>query len=511
MHVMGSAERFEASLTEDGRARLLLEAITDYAIYMLDPNGAVANWNPGAQRFKGYEEAEILGTHFSIFYTDADRRDGVPERSLQASARDGTFESEGWRVRKDGSRFWAHVIIDPIKDPAGRLVGFAKITRDLTERRQAEAKLRQSESQCRLLMQGVSDLAIYLLDGNGLVTSWNIGAERIKGYRSEDILGRHFSLFYSKEDRERGEPARTLESAARDGRFETEGWRVRKDGTRLWARVVVDPIRDDDGEIVGFAKVTRDMTETQGARQALERAREAIFQSQKMEAIGQLTGGVAHDFNNILAAVLGGLEIVLRRLPENPNITPLLQGAVQSAQRGVALTQRMIAFGRRQELRPETVVLQTLLRSMTDIIIQTLGSGITLDTDYPEMPTTIHVDVDQLEIAIINLLMNAHDSMPESGSVRIALSVHNVDTSEMIGFRPGRYICLSVVDTSEGMDEATFARAMEPFFSTRGVGKGTGLGLSMVHGFAEQSGGKLVLKSRLGEGTTAEIWLPAAG
>ncbi|MFL5257208.1 MAG: ATP-binding protein [Rhodopila sp.] len=171
----------------------------------------------------------------------------------------------------------------------------------------------------------------------------------------------------------------------------------------------------------------------------------------------------------------------------------------------------MIAFGRRQELRPERVVLQTLLRSMTDIIIQTLGSGITLDTDYPETPATLHVDVDQLELAVINLLMNARDSMPDGGSVRIALSVHNVDSSEMIDFRLGRYICLSVADTGEGMDEATFARAMEPFFSTRGVGKGTGLGLSMVHGFAEQSGGKLVLKSRLGEGTTAEIWLPAMG
>jgi signal transduction histidine kinase len=229
-----------------------------------------------------------------------------------------------------------------------------------------------------------------------------------------------------------------------------------------------------------------------------------------MEAIGQLTGGVAHDFNNILAAVLGGLEIVLRRLPETPNITPLLQGAVQSAQRGVSLTQRMMAFGRRQDLQPETIVLQTLLRSMTDIIIQTLGTGITLDTDYAEEPATIHVDADQLELAVINLLMNARDSMARGGSVRIALSVHTIDSSEPMGFRLGRYVCLAVADSGEGMDEGTFARAMEPFFSTRGIGKGTGLGLSMVHGFAEQSGGKLVLKSRKGAGTTAEIWLPAS-
>jgi signal transduction histidine kinase len=284
---------------------------------------------------------------------------------------------------------------------------------------------------------------------------------------------------------------------------------VRKDGSRFWAHVIVDPIWDDDGAIIGFAKVTRDLTEAKGAQMALDRAREAIFQSQKMEAIGQLTGGVAHDFNNILTAVLGGLEIVMRRLPENPNVTPLLQGAIQSAQRGISLTQRMIAFGRRQDLLPETVALQTLLRSMMDLIVQTLGPRITLDTNFPQAAVMTHVDVDQLELAIINLLMNARDAMPDGGSVRIAVSSQNVDSTEMAGFRLGRYVCLSVADTGAGMDEVTFSRAMEPFFSTKGVGKGTGLGLSMVHGFAEQSGGRLVLKSRRGEGTTAEIWLPA--
>ncbi|PPQ34818.1 hybrid sensor histidine kinase/response regulator [Rhodopila globiformis] len=505
---MGQAERFAASLTEEGRYRLLIEAITDYAIYMLDPAGIVTSWNPGAQRLKGYEESEILGEHFSRFHTEEDRRAGLPERSLRTAARDGTFESEGWRLRKDGSRFWAHVIIDPIKSPAGDLVGFAKVTRDLTERKQAEALLRQSESQFRLLVESVTDQAIYLLDPGGQVDSWNPGAERITGYRPEEVVGRHFSLFHTPEDRDRGEPARTLETAIREGRFETEAWRVRKGGERFWAHVSIDPIRNEDGAIVGFAKVTHDLTEATGTRVALDRARDAIFQAQKMEAIGQLTGGVAHDFNNILTAVLGGLEIVMRRLPENPNITPLLQGAIQAAQRGVSLTQRMMAFGRRQELRPETVALQALLRAIMDIIIQTLGPRITLDTDFPEAPLTAHVDVDQLELAVINLLMNARDSMPSGGSVRISLSARAVDSDEMAGFRLGRYVCLSVADTGEGMDEATFARAMEPFFSTRGVGKGTGLGLSMVHGFAEQSGGKLLLNSRKGEGTTAEIWLP---
>jgi PAS domain S-box-containing protein len=485
-----------------------VNAITDYAIYMLDPAGYITSWNAGAERFKGYTESEIIGEHFSVFYTAEDQHDGLPEQALNAATSDGAFESEGWRVRKDGSRFWAHVIIDPIRNRSGNLTGFAKVTRDLTERKRADMTLKQSDSQLRLLVEGVTDYAIYLLDRDGFVSSWNTGARRIKGYSDDEVIGRHFSLFYSQEDRDRGEPARTLETAAREGRFATEAWRQRKDGSIFWASVVVDPIQADDGSIAGFAKVTRDITETRAARLALERAREVVFQSQKLDAIGQLAGGIAHDFNNILAAVMGGLEIVLRRLPDTPNVTPLLHGAVQAAQRGLSLTRHMIAFGRRQELKPETVALQTLLRSMTDIIQQTLGPAIVLEMKFPEAPLACFVDVDQLELALMNLIMNAADAMQQGGSAIITLIARTFDPGDRADLGPGRYICLSVTDTGEGMDDSTLSRAIEPFFSTRGIGKGSGLGLSMVHGFAQQSGGKLVLKSRKGEGTIAEIWLP---
>ncbi len=508
MNAMGQAERFEASLTEDGRYRLLVNAITDYAIYMLDPAGYITSWNAGAERLKGYAESEIIGEHFSAFYTPEDQHDGLPEQALNAAANDGAFEAEGWRVRKDGSRFWAHVIIDPIRNHAGNLAGFAKVTRDLSERKSADMLLRQSESQLRLLVDGVTDYAIYLLDRHGVVSSWNSGARKIKGYSTSEVVGRHFSLFYTQEDRDKNEPARTLETAAREGRFATEAWRRRKDGSIFWASVVVDPIRADDGSIIGFAKVTRDMTETREARLALERAREAVFQSQKLDAVGQLAGGVAHDFNNILAAVMGGLEIVLRRLPDTPNVTPLLQGAVQAAQRGLSLTRHMIAFGRRQELKPEKIILQTLLRSMMDIIQQTLGPATTLEMNFPDAALTCCVDVDQLELAFMNLVMNAADAMPHGGSAIVTLLARTFESAELGDLPPGRYVCLSLTDTGEGMDAATLSRATEPFFSTRGVGRGTGLGLSMVHGFAEQSGGKLVLQSRKGEGTIAEIWLP---
>ncbi|HEX5777184.1 MAG TPA: PAS domain S-box protein, partial [Caulobacteraceae bacterium] len=350
-----------APQTDEGRYRLLVDAITDYAIYMLDPSGRVTSWNLGAQRFKGYLAQEIIGEHFSRFYPEEDRAAGVPARALKTAATEGRFEAEGWRVRKDGGRFWAHVVIDPIRTPEGELVGFAKITRDLTERRAAEEALRSSEEQFRLLVQGVTDYAIYMLDPDGKVSSWNAGAQRIKGYLPDEIIGEHFSRFYTDEDRADGLPATALRIAATEGKFEREGWRVRKDASRFWAHVVIDPVRNDDGEIIGFAKITRDITERREAQRELEHAREALFHSQKMDAIGQLTGGVAHDFNNLLRAILGSLELVKRRLPHDPKLTPLIDNAIHGAQRGADLTQRMLTFARKQELKLQPVELPSLV------------------------------------------------------------------------------------------------------------------------------------------------------
>src|SRR6195952_119109 len=234
-----------------GRYKRLVEAVTDYAIYMLDPSGIVTSWNAGAERFKGYSAREIIGQHFSRFYTDEDKGTGLPARALATSAREGKFEAEGWRVRRDGTRFWAHVVIDPIRDPDGKLTGYAKVPRDLTERRAAEETLRRSEEQFRRLVQGVTDYAIYMLSPDGIVTNWNAGAERIKGYAPQEIIGQHFSRFYIEEDRRHGDPQKALDIAAREGRFEKEGLRVRKDGSEFWSHVVLDAIRDDAGVIIG--------------------------------------------------------------------------------------------------------------------------------------------------------------------------------------------------------------------------------------------------------------------
>lgn len=505
-----SEDRAKVDVSDETRFRLLIDAVVDYAIYMIDPDGIITSWNAGARRFKGYEEAEILGQHFSRFYTDEDRQAGLPQRALDTAIREGRFEGEGWRVRKDGTHFWSHVVIDPIRDPSGRLLGFAKITRDLTDRKMAEETLKQSEQQFRLLVQSVTDYAIYMLAPDGRVTNWNPGAQRIKGYTPEEVIGQHFSMFYTPEDREAGEPLRTLDVAVREGRFENKGWRLRKDGTRFFAHVVVDPIWGDTGTLLGFAKITRDITEAAQAQQALEQTREALFQAQKMQAIGQLSGGIAHDFNNLLTVILGNLEIVRKRMPDDPRMTRLLDNAVQGALRGVSLTQRMLAFARRQELKAEAVEIPKLVGGITGLLRSSLGPTVKIETRFTPEPEPVLADVNQLELAVLNLATNARDAMPNGGTIVLGTRTEVVLDHPHSSLVAGRYVCFSITDTGEGMDDATLSSAMDPFFTTKGVGKGTGLGLSMVHGFIEQMGGRFLLKSEKDKGTTAELWLPVA-
>ena len=502
-------DRPVASLTEEGRYRLLIDAITDYAIYMLDADGCVASWNPGARRFKGYEDVEILGQHFSRFYTPEDKATDLPARALAMARDEGRFEGEGWRMRKDGTRFWAHVVIDPIRGSSGSTLGYAKVTRDLTERRAAEQSLRSSEDQFRRLVEGVTDYAIYMLDPTGLVANWNTGAQRIKGYRPDEIIGRSFSSFYTEEDRQAGEPERALQIARSEGRFEREAWRVRKDGSRFFAHVIIDAIHEPDGTLVGFAKITRDITERMNAQEELHRAREQLLQAQKMEAIGQLTGGVAHDFNNLLMAVMGSLELLRKRLPgSDARAMQLLDNAMHGAERGAALTQRMLSFARRQDLNSRPVALHRLVQDMAKLLDSSLGPQIVLDTEFPADLPAVWTDPNQLETALLNLAVNARDAMPDGGRLTIGASLTTPPPELQLA--DSGFVSLWVADTGTGMSEETLARAVEPFFTTKGIGKGTGLGLSMVHGLAEQSGGRMVLVSRPSEGTRVVLWLPVA-
>ena len=489
---------------------LLIQGVIDYAIYMLDPGGRVVSWNPGAEQIKGYTAAEIIGEHFSRFYTDEDRAAGLPQQSLRIAAETGRFKIEAWRQRKDGGRFWATVVIDPIYQ-AGKLVGFAKITRDITGQREAQQALMESERRFRLLVQSVVDYAIYMLSPSGIVTNWNMGAERIKGYSSAEVLGRHFSTFYTPEDIEAGAPARALETARREGRYESEGWRVRKDGNRFWASVVIDAIYDA-GELVGFAKITRDLTERREAQLQLEQSREQLFQSQKMEAVGQLTGGLAHDFNNLLAGISGSLDLLKLRVSQGriSELDRYITTAKGSADRAAALTHRMLAFARRQALDPRPTDPHRLIGGMEELVQRTVGPQTRVRTSFATAPWIILCDPNQLENAILNLCINARDAMPDGGEILVAVANIALDgfAARMRDLTPGDYVSISISDTGQGMTPEVAARAFDPFFTTKPLGMGTGLGLSMTYGFARQSGGQVRIHSQPGEGTTVRLLLP---
>lgn len=507
---METSNRFEATQTSDGRYRLLAEAITDYAIYMLDREGRVTSWNPDAKRFKGYEADEIIGRHFSTFYTDGERSQNIPALALAEAERTGRFEREGWRVRKDGTQFWAHVVIDAIRSPEGEVVGFAKITRDLTERRAAETKLRESEEQFRLLVQSVTDYAIFMLDVNGRVASWNAGAQRIKGYGPDEIIGRHFSEFYTEADRATGLPRIGLETATRNGRWEHEGQRVRKDGTLFWAHVVIDAIWDD-GKLVGFAKVTRDITERREAEAALQAAQATMIRSQKLEAIGQLTGGVAHDFNNLLQVISGNLQLLSRDIAGNVRAEMRVQNALGSVARGSKLASQLLAFARRQPLEPRVVNVGRLIKGMDEMLRRALGGEIEVETVVAGGLWNSLIDPDQLENAVLNLAINARDAMNGEGRLTIEASNAFLDDEyvrQHDELSAGQYVMIAVTDTGTGIPPDILERVYEPFFTTKTEDKGTGLGLAMVYGFLKQSGGHVKIYSEVGAGTTVKLYFP---
>jgi PAS domain S-box-containing protein len=496
----------ELDSTTSDPFKLLVQSIVDYAIYMLDPKGFVTSWNAGAERIKGFDAEEIVGQHFSRFYTDEDREAGMPQKVLDTARSEGKFAGEGWRVRKDGTRFWASVVVDRINDEQGKLVGFAKITRDMTEQREAQQALLEAERSFRILVQGVTDYAIFMLDTEGCVTSWNAGAQRIKGYAPDEIIGEHFSRFYTAEDLEAGASKRAIETARQTGRYEAEGWRVRKDGTRFWASVVLDAIRDEDGELIGFAKITRDMSDKREAQLRLEESREQLFRSQKMEALGQLTGGLAHDFNNLLTAILGAADLAARNLGDEERLKRMIDGIRNSAQRGAGITRQLLAFARAQQLELKTIDVRAFLADVTTLLRPSIRSNIDLLIEVSDHVWNVDADAGALELSLLNLAFNARDAMKEGGTLKISA------TNELLKGQPdglrGEYVALRVSDTGEGMPAEVVERVFEPFFTTKSYGEGTGLGLSQVFGFAKQIGAAVTVESTPGEGSTFTLFLP---
>ncbi|GAA4336666.1 PAS domain-containing sensor histidine kinase [Pigmentiphaga soli] len=382
---------------------------------------------------------------------------------------------------------------------------------DPSDKNFPQAALQQSDMQFRLLVQGVTDYALYMLSPEGLVSSWNSGAQRIKGYAEHEVLGTHFSRFYTPEDAAAGLPARGLAIATREGRFENEGFRVRRDGSRFWAHVVIDAIRDEQGTLVGFAKITRDVTERRQAEQTLEETRAALFQAQKMEAVGKLTGGIAHDFNNVLQVLRGNLELMQSRAIDDAWMRDRLARASEAVDRGATLCAQLLAFGRRQPLRPAPINPARLLRGMEDMLRRVLGETIQIEMAAADGLWNVLADAHQLENVILNIALNARDAMPGGG--RLTLEAANATLDEAYCNRnadiaPGRYVMLAITDTGIGMTKEIRERVFEPFFTTKPEGAGTGLGLSMAYGFVKQSGGHIKIYSEPGHGSVVKIYLP---
>jgi PAS domain S-box-containing protein len=495
-----------ADLAAERRFQLLVDGVTDCAIYMMDPDGSIASWNSGAERITGYCTDEAIGQNFAMFFTREDRRAGAPAQLLRRVRTQGRIESEGWRKRKDGSRFWSVAVIEPITDEGGNLIGFANVTRDVTEREAARQALAESERQLRLLVRGVSDYALFMLDPNGIISSWNAGAERIKGYRADEIIGRHFSAFYTPADRLAGEPRRALETAASTGRFEAEALRARKDGSQFWANVVIDAIRDDNGALIGFAKITRDITERRAARETLRKAQEQLALHQKMEALSQLTGGIAHDFNNLLMIVGGQTEMLKRRITSEKDVRAL-ESIGHAVKQGARLTRQMLAFARANPHTRAVVNLGARVTSYRELLESSARGDIAFVVEVDPGVWPVFADPGEFDLALINLAVNARDAMPNGGEITLRMQNAVFDNDDEIGLT-GEFVAISVADSGTGIAPEHLSRVFEPFFTTKDTGKGSGLGLSQVYGFARHSRGTVQVRSEPGRGATFTIFLP---
>ncbi len=494
---------------QEHRLQLLLDCVQDHAICLISPGGAILDWNGGAQRILGYAADEIVGRHFGRFYTQQGRASGEPEAALETARRRGRHETEGWRQRRDGGRFWASATLSEVRDRQGEMIGFAHVVRDITERRVAQEALRQSERQFRLLVNGVSDHALFMLDPNGIVVSWNAGAERIKGYAADEIIGQHYSKFFTEADRREGKPMRALQAAIEHGRYEGEGWRMRRDGALFWANFVLHALRED-GALVGFAKITRDTTERRAAQLELQKTEERLFHAQKLEALGQLTGGVAHDFNNLLMVIGGQAELLVRRAEAAPEVQRSAEMIAIATQRGKALTRQLLSFARRQSMLATTVDLPARINGFKDIIAKSAGPSVNLTLALPADLWPVEVDPNELELALINLVVNSRDAMPEGGSVTITAENVMLKPGDAGAELDGEFVELAVSDEGVGIPPDIVPKVFDPFFTTKNAGRGTGLGLSQVYGFARQAGGAASVASVLGRGARVMLHLPRA-
>ncbi len=607
---------------------LLFDNLRDHAVYMLDAEGRIVSWNHGAERIKGYAASEVLGQPWARLYSPEEVAQGKPQEHLALARAKGTFEEEALRTRKDGSTFWAQFTISLLTD-GGRAVAFLVVVRDRTEQKRTLDRLRESEERFRLLVEGVSDYAIYMLDPNGMIITWNTGAARLFGYRADEILGKHRNILFSDEEKTARLNEESLRRAAANRSHSEEGWRIRKDGSRFWAGGTLIALRDDVGGLRGFGKVVRDLTDRKQAESELQvrnRAIQAVAagilitdprqpdnpiiyaspgferltgysqaevlgrncrflqgkdtdravvtqmraaiqagercevelvnyhkdgsrfwnalaispihddagevthfigvqtdvterrqlelqfrQAQKMEAVGRLAGGVAHDFNNLLTIINGYTALLLQRLLPDDPIRDLIAEVHRAGERAGTLTRQLLVFSRQSVLEAKVLDLNAVVADTEKMLVRLIGEDITLTTALEPTVGSVKVDPGQLQQALINLAVNARDAMPQGG--KLTVETHEVELTEeqcqhLPECKPGRYSLLAVTDTGIGMNEATRSLIFEPFFTTKEVGKGTGLGLAMVYGFVKASNGHISVYSEPGVGTTFKLYFP---
>jgi PAS domain S-box-containing protein len=494
----------------DDLYKLLVDSVADYAIFALDATGTILTWNEGAKRLKGYVAEEIVGKRLSIFYPPEDIAAGKPDRLLSIAAEDGRVEDEGWRVRKDGSYFWADVVITALRDESGKLVGFAKVTRDLTERRTAEEALRSSEERFRLIVSSVKDYGIFMLDPRGHIASWNEGAERIKGYTADEIIGRHFSIFYPQKDIKNGKPAWELKVAAREGRFEDEDWRVRKDGSLFWANVVITALHADNGELIGFAKITRDLTDRRAAEQrAIDDARRVAEAEAANRAKGEFLAAMSHELRTPLNAIGGYAELIEMGVAGavTDQQHEYLERVRTSQQHLLAIINDLLNYTKVEAGQVtydiETIDLHDVVESvLTMVSPQAARKRIKLRHGPCDEQTFARADRLKAEQVVLNLLSNAVKFTPDGGLITASCGTS------------GDYATFTVKDSGPGIPDEKLEAIFEPFVqlgrTLSSIREGTGLGLAISRDLARAMDGDITVNSAVGKGSTFLLQLPKA-
>jgi PAS domain S-box-containing protein len=521
-------ERVEAKLRQQEQNLRSLFSQAIVGIAQVDTTGRFRLVNSRFCEIVQRPAAELLQVRMQDL-TDPDDRSHLLDLIGHAIRTEGGFIIESKHVRPDGSHLWVRSNISALIDQGGVVRHLMAIAEDITarrcaeedlqrayedlqktlhkERRKAQEALMESEWRFRLVIQGVTDYTIFMLDPDGYITNWNVGAQRIHQYAAAEIIGQHFGRFYVEEEQQRGEPARALQVAAYEGKYVIEGWRVRRDESQFWASVVIEAIRDEAGTLVGFVKITRDITERREAQASLQRAQEQLAQSQKMEALGQLTGSIAHDFNNLLMIVSGHAQLLRRRLTD-PKHLQAIDAVNTAANRGESLTRQLLAFSRRQPLNPVVADLKERVEAVHEMLVGSLRGNVQLKGDIPADVWPVEVDIAELELALVNIAVNARDAMPGGGSITLSARNVTLKKSDGVDQLEGDFVALAMTDTGVGIAPDVLPRIFEPFFTTKALGKGTGLGLAQVYGFSHQSGGSVVATSTVGSGTAITIYLP---